>query len=698
MNTAESIPTNKYNLDEFIVPQEPVADKPKLQSVDSLTPEEVATRVAEQQAKAEKTMSHSAKMLADMQRITENEYPVSKRILSISRRTEGWIDRKAQASAEKSRAKSASKKDGNGRGKLATEILAIGNEIKWRSGVQTLIGGAAIFGVATGGLGLAAGGTLLAVRTAHRTMRGVYEGDKRLREDRAIGDKVEVGPDASRVAKISTGISNLASKPERFITKKTLGSGEYTTRRRATSHVLGALAIPGFVRGIRDVADLMTGVAGAQATTARDGIVGSADKPATLNSGLTGSADKPEGIGLMGRATTPATSGEAAPTATTPDTTTSTRGGGAAAPSEGEASASTASKPAGSSSPDSEKAGYNKHEAHKMGDQFLSSRRFTEGFEDRTTAENEKLLADLVTNRPGSLAAFREEMLHSNKDFSVDRVNDRNEAYAVHGKNGTYTETGGRAAEKAREAIEGAREMKFLSSAEVRELQSRFSIRNHGITEGQYKNAVDDRIYDAGEFRLKPGEKILRVIDKDGKEHLFKCSENEDGDCLNPLSLEKKSPVVETPPTTTTPPADNPPGMRKHPKQPPLYWDQPPKPGEKPPVPEPGKPPVTPPTETPPVDNPPEEPPVEPPEVVNPKDPTKDINVNPSLPPQVQMGDQAGTIPAGPPTTPTAPPDVYTPPAPPAPVQPPAPPVAPPTPETPAPTPTTPGGTTPNPF
>jgi hypothetical protein len=302
---------------------------------------------------------------------------------------------------------------------------------------------------------------------------------------------------------------------------------------------------------------------------------------------------------------------------------------------------------------------YNRTENHQK------DRMSTEGLfdgETRGMKATDTHALQKIENNPSLLASLMEinESGTKDKNFSLQEVNQDTHDFTVSGKNGQYSSEGQESVEKLRDAW-GEKPGKLMSDSEVRKLQSRYTLINHGVDEGGFESARDDKMYSAGEFDYRPdlGDKIYRKELENGHVVFMKVNEQDPTrDCLNILTLVEKShsqpsSTISTPEDT---PTNNKPGAEgkidePQPQDEGKLGDPE---GQLPPEKtETGKQPTTPTT----TKNP-EQPPH-----LQPKDPSKDINANPELNPQVQVGDDR--VPAGPQETApgSRPPETYTPPA-----------------------------------
>lgn len=301
---------------------------------------------------------------------------------------------------------------------------------------------------------------------------------------------------------------------------------------------------------------------------------------------------------------------------------------------------------------------YLNNEGHHRG------RMSTEGLFDgteRTSKEIDAHVLEKVKNNPSLMASVLEvrESGHMDKNFSLDEVNDMTHKSAVGGHNGEYSEFGKKQIDTLEKSWSNGEQGKLLSDKQVKNLLEKYDFINHGTSEGQYENALDDKTFSAGVFDYHPerGDQIYAKELGNGRVVFFKVNEQDASrDCLNIQTLVEKShsqPSSKLPIPESTPDKPGAEGKIDEP-QPQDEGKLGDPEGQLPPEKtETGKQPTTPTT----TKNP-EQPPH-----LQPKDPSKDINANPELNPQVQVGDDR--VPAGPQETApgSRPPETYTPPA-----------------------------------
>ena len=164
-----------------------------------------------------------------------------------------------------------------------------------------------------------------------------------------------------------------------------------------------------------------------------------------------------------------------------------------------------------------------------------------------------------IQNNPSLLASLMEinESGTKDKNFSLSEVNQDIHDFTVSGKNGQYSAEGQSAIDTLQN-IWGEKEGKLMSESEVRELQSKYTLINHGVDEGGFKNARDDRMYSAGEFDYRPelGDKLYRKELENGHVVFMKVNEQDPTrDCLNIITLGEKaeSTYISTPTPENTP-------------------------------------------------------------------------------------------------------------------------------------------------
>ncbi len=560
--------------------------------------------VAEQTRRDEALRTRATRMLEDMDATTSREYRrfSAQNATNAMNRAEGWLDQKAQASAQKSLDKS----EEAGRSEKSANRRARSREMLVKSSAHIAIGSGALLGtILTGGGSVLVAGAYGARLVARTSRVGYQEAQAAEKGEDPNVLKLTGKRWTDRALKAHHRFEYLGRKTQEKILSAGRNEGDPLSARReltarvARSAVTGATMF-GIGKGIRAAATMMDHFA-------------------------TGTA-------------------EARPT---------------------EAAASSATEEEKPARKDTDKA-YDRSEAH------VKNRQETEGLFDgteRTSKETDAHVLHKVENNPELMAEVLEVRESGNKAFSVDDVNKDIDSYTKGADYGDYSATGEKAVNTLQKSWENGKQGKILSENQANKLLDKYNLINHGTRNGAGAN---DEVFSAGRFDYRPelGDKIYAKELGNGRTAFFKVNERDPSrDCLNCLTIEEKPVVVETPP------ADVPE------KQPPTDSIE-----TKPPTDEIETPPPTqPPVDTPPPTRPPTQPPTN-----KPKDPTTDINANPDLPEQVQMGDQAGTIPAGEVTVPTTPPPVYEAPAPPAPIPAPAPPAPV---EVPAPTPTNPGGT-----
>lgn len=273
---------------------------------------------------------------------------------------------------------------------------------------------------------------------------------------------------------------------------------------------------------------------------------------------------------------------------------------------------------------------YNRYDPHAR------DRMSTEGAFDGTERNAKELdnhVLEKIKNNPSLMASVLEVRESGNKEgsFSLSDVNHDTRKYSVPGEHGEYSAKGEKAVDTLERSWDHGSQGKLLSKSEVSKIMDKYDFINHGTDGGNFKNAIDDKVHDAGKFDYRPdlGDQIYKKKLGNGETVYFKVNEKDPTrDCLNVQTLLEKGSSTST---ITTPTTD--------------YPNPEPNPNPNPePEPEP-EPEPTP--ETPNDDD---------------KKPKDDINANPNLNEQVKVDEQ---VPAGDPKPATQPGPTYTPPAPP---------------------------------
>lgn len=184
---------------------------------------------------------------------------------------------------------------------------------------------------------------------------------------------------------------------------------------------------------------------------------------------------------------------------------------------------------------------------YHRGEDHVRDRMSTEGAyndTERTAAEQDQHVLQKIINNPSLLAAATESRENGvkAKNYSLSEVNADIERFTVEGKNGEYSEAGEKAVKTVKESWENGKKLRILSENEVRSLQTKYNLVNHGTAEGQYKNAHDDMVYVAGpNYRPDLGDQIAIKEFGNGRAMLTKVNEKDPSrDCMNLQLLQEK--------------------------------------------------------------------------------------------------------------------------------------------------------------
>lgn len=226
-------------------------------------------------------------------------------------------------------------------------------------------------------------------------------------------------------------------------------------------------------------------------------------------------------------------------------------GGGASGPTG--ASSSTGEtggasyEPEADQAPDADKpvdqdANYNRYEQNKR------DRMSTEGLfdgTDRSPAELDQHVLEKIQNNPSLMAAVMEvrESGNLDKNFSLDDVNNSTSEFSVHGEHGEYSPEGQDAVEDLEESWEKGPQGRLLSDSEVSKIQEKYHLINHGTDAGEFKNAIDNKTYAAGEYDYNPkgGDRIFEKELDNGEKVLVKTNDRDPReDCSNILTKVEK--------------------------------------------------------------------------------------------------------------------------------------------------------------
>ena len=185
---------------------------------------------------------------------------------------------------------------------------------------------------------------------------------------------------------------------------------------------------------------------------------------------------------------------------------------------------------------------YNRTELHTR------DRMSTEGAFDgteRTAAELDDHVLAKIKNNPSLMSAVLEVRESGNKDanFSLADVNSDTGQFPVHGENGEYSAKGEKAVDTLERSWDRGSQGELLSKSEVSKIMDKYEFINHGTDNGDFKNAIDDRMYDAGKFDYRPdlGDEIYKKKLGNGETVYFKVNEPDPTrDCLNVQTLREK--------------------------------------------------------------------------------------------------------------------------------------------------------------